>query len=339
MNKLFKYSFLLLMILANCKTRLFAQDPVFSQFYSSPLSINPALAGSGNADWRVVGNQRNQWIASGVDPLTTTSLSFDGKIFKQKGNDNNYWGGGVYFLQDKGMAGAYKSSSLNLVASSHVSLDEDDINGLSIGIGANYSTTYIDYSQLTFSQQLSSGGFNRLLPTNETSLSNVKPYFSTLAGITYTYSTETSNFDIGFSGYRFIKTNRSALNDPTQLDPPRYNFNADYLTYLSDKLVFNSNLLYVMESNLHTYILGVNFGNILDDNELPTVLNTGLWYKEGGTLIPYLGLSYKNIQGGLTYDINMPSSNNSLNSLQSFEFSLSIHSLKRSKHNIPCPWK
>jgi type IX secretion system PorP/SprF family membrane protein len=319
--------------------QLHAQDPIFSQFYSSPLSINPALAGNSNANWRIAGNQRDQWIASGIEPLNTTSFSFDGKLFKQSRNENNYIGGGIYFMQDKGLSGAYKSTSLNMVASSHVSLDEDDQNGISAGIGGNYSNTLIDFSQLSFSTQLSSSGFNRALPTNELSLSDIKPYFSVFAGVTYNYTTDQSNFDIGVAGYRFMKTNRTALNNPNQLDPPRFNIHAGYQTYINERLVFNSNVLYAIESSNDMYVAGVNLGSILDDEEQPTVLNTGLWYKQGGTVIPYLGLSYKNVQGGLTYDINLPNTTNTLSTLKTFEISLSIHSPERTKRGIPCPWK
>ena len=33
-----------------------AQDPSFSQFFSSPLNINPALTANINADWRLISN-------------------------------------------------------------------------------------------------------------------------------------------------------------------------------------------------------------------------------------------------------------------------------------------
>ena len=36
-----------------------AQDPNFSQFFSSPLNINPALTGNINADWRAIANFRD----------------------------------------------------------------------------------------------------------------------------------------------------------------------------------------------------------------------------------------------------------------------------------------
>jgi type IX secretion system PorP/SprF family membrane protein len=319
--------------------KTYAQDPIFSQFFSSPLSINPSLAGNGSADWRLVGNLRNQTIGTGGRSLNTTSLSFDGKLFRQKDKTTNYIGGGLLFLQDAGLDGAYKSNSFQFMASSHVSLDDEDANGLSVGLGAAYSNTIIDFSQLSFGQQLASSGFNRALPANEPLLSNVKPYFSLSAGITYTYTTEEANFDIGFSGYRFMKTNRSALGDPTQLDPPRYNLHADYQTYLNERTIFSANGMYVMENGLNTYTAGVNVGRILDENELPAVLNLGLFYRGNEAVIPYVGMMYKNLQAGITYDINVASSSNALGLLKTYEFSLVFRSPKRNPKALPCPWK
>ena len=57
-----------------------AQDPSFSQFFSSPLNINPALTGNINGDWRVISNFRDQWIGP-ASPYTTGTASYDRKIF------------------------------------------------------------------------------------------------------------------------------------------------------------------------------------------------------------------------------------------------------------------
>jgi type IX secretion system PorP/SprF family membrane protein len=339
MGNYLKYLFVLAAAMGfSCKEAI-AQDPVFSQFYSSPMSVNPALAGNGDANWRIVGNRRTQWIGEGLEPLTTTSLSFDGKLFRQPDKEANYIGGGFLFLQDKGLSGAYKSNSFHFIASSHVSLDEDDMNGLSVGLGGSYSNTLIDFSQLSFSQQLNSSGFNRSLPTNEPFLSNVKPYFSMFAGITYSYSGDNASFDVGVSGYRFLKTNRSALNDPNQLDPPRYNFHADFQAFLSDKVVFNTNALYVFENNFQSYTVGVNFGRIIGEIETPTVINAGLWYRSNEAVIPYLGLMFRNLQAGITYDVPISTSNNALGTLKTYEFSLIFRSPQRKANPIPCPWK
>jgi len=60
-----------------------AQDPQFSQFYSNPLYLNPALAGTGTYP-RIVANYRNQWPSSG-NTFVTYNLSYDKYILSMKG--------------------------------------------------------------------------------------------------------------------------------------------------------------------------------------------------------------------------------------------------------------
>lgn len=341
MKKHLKFVVIIVLLCSATATGVFAQDPIFSQFFASPLSVNPALAGNGHADWRLMGLRRNQWINSGIEPLNTTSLSFDGKLFRQKNNDQNYIGGGLMFLQDYGLSGAYKSNSINFVVSSHVSLDMEDNHGISVGLGGSYANTLIDFSKLSFARQLSSSGFNRTLPTNETYLSTIKPYYAAFAGINYTYQSERSSFDFGVAGYRFVRSARSALSDPNQLDPPRYNISAGFQTYVSDRMVFNANSMLVFEKNINSYNVGINLGHILSDGEYDhqTVLNTGVWYRQNEAVIPFIGLLYGNVQGGISYDVNLSSHKNFVGPLKTFEFSLILHSPKKRANPVPCPWK
>lgn len=341
MKNIYRYFILLLAaVFAMAGNRAFAQDPIFSQFFSSPLSISPALSGNGDADWRLVGNLRSQSLSNGGGSLNTKSLSFDGKLFRQKTKPTNYIGGGLLFLQDAGLGGAYKTTNITGMVSSHVDLDGEDIHGLSVGLGGTYSNTLIDYDALSFGSQLGSAGFNRTLPTGETYLTQVQPYFSLSAGATYTWYGEYSNFDIGVAGYRFMKTVRSAMNDTAQVDPPRYNFHADFQGSIDERNVFSAAAMYVLENDLSTYTLGVNFGRILDESEaLPTVINLGLWYRGNQAVIPYAGIMYKGLQLGLTYDLNVGSSKNAVGALKTFELSLVFRSPKRAGRGLPCPWK
>ena len=53
-----------LLAIAFSATALFGQDPEFTQFYSAPLNLNPALAGTSQCS-RATLNYRNQWNAIG----------------------------------------------------------------------------------------------------------------------------------------------------------------------------------------------------------------------------------------------------------------------------------
>ncbi|MCK9410745.1 MAG: type IX secretion system membrane protein PorP/SprF [Prolixibacteraceae bacterium] len=60
-----------------------AQDPQFSQFYSNPLYLNPAFAGTSSHP-RIVSNYRNQWPSSG-NTFVTYNVSYDKYLPGMKG--------------------------------------------------------------------------------------------------------------------------------------------------------------------------------------------------------------------------------------------------------------
>ena len=57
-----------------------AQDPRFSQYFASPMTLNPALTGNIDGSLRVAVNFRQQWWAAS-SPFQTTSLSFEHRLF------------------------------------------------------------------------------------------------------------------------------------------------------------------------------------------------------------------------------------------------------------------
>ncbi|MBX7095951.1 MAG: type IX secretion system membrane protein PorP/SprF, partial [Flavobacteriales bacterium] len=82
---------LLLGVLATAEVK--AQDPEFTQFFSNPLYLNPAFAGSKRCP-RITLNYRNQWPAlSGT--FVTTSASYDQHV------ESIYGGIGLLVTNDK----------------------------------------------------------------------------------------------------------------------------------------------------------------------------------------------------------------------------------------------
>ncbi len=76
-----------------------AQDPHFSQFFSSPLTLNPAFTGKFDGALRVAGNHRNQWPAFDKAYITST-LSLDFPIMQNKIPEFDKWGVGILALTD-----------------------------------------------------------------------------------------------------------------------------------------------------------------------------------------------------------------------------------------------
>src|ERR1051325_11887002 len=96
-----------------------AQDPSFSQFFSSPLNVNPALTARINSDWRGISNFRDQWIGP-ASPYATGTISYDTKALQNKiqnvPEEKNILGIGGMLMYDYAMDGIMKSTygSLNL---------------------------------------------------------------------------------------------------------------------------------------------------------------------------------------------------------------------------------
>ncbi|MFK7807490.1 MAG: PorP/SprF family type IX secretion system membrane protein [Saprospiraceae bacterium] len=91
-----------------------AQDPRFSQFYASPLQLNPAMTGVFQGRWRVNANYRDQWSeVLGDVPFRTLAASFDARY---KVTRNDYFGFGVNVMHDEVGEGRFQTNraSLNL---------------------------------------------------------------------------------------------------------------------------------------------------------------------------------------------------------------------------------
>ena len=73
------------------------QDIHFSQFYLSPLNLNPAMTGQMNCNIRLVANYRNQWASIlKADAFSTYSVSYDQRIpvgrYDYLGVGGTFWG-------------------------------------------------------------------------------------------------------------------------------------------------------------------------------------------------------------------------------------------------------
>jgi len=135
--------FVLLCILGNRNTST-AQDPEFTQFYSNPVYLNPAFAGSTQSG-RLGINFRNQW--AGIDnPFRTLSISYDQYVKKVTG------GFGIQFVNDGAGSGTYHSNSIAGVYSYHTVLNRK--YNLNVGARAGYTEKSIKWSEMTFGDMI-----------------------------------------------------------------------------------------------------------------------------------------------------------------------------------------
>lgn len=128
-------------------SKVYAQDPQFSQFYSTPMLLAPSFAG-GIRDSRFSMNFRDQW-ASIPGKYVTFSAAYDRNfpLFNS--------GVGFYFMRD--VAGSSRLSLTNLgMAYSYLIKLSPEWN-FRPGVSGYFTQRSIDYSKLVFGDQLSAG--------------------------------------------------------------------------------------------------------------------------------------------------------------------------------------
>lgn len=160
----FKIKYSLLVFVLSISWILNAQDPQFSQFYSSPIYMGPSFAGTGQGG-RIIANYRDQWPRL-TGTYVTYALSGDYYFSKYRS------GVGFLILRDDAGEGLLNTTNLGLNYSYNF-----DINRkwqFRPGLQAYYYMKNIDYSALQFGDQILRGGsgssveMSRLLTTTPT---------------------------------------------------------------------------------------------------------------------------------------------------------------------------
>lgn len=329
----------LLMIMVNC----YGQDPQFSQFFSSPLNINPALTAHINSDWRMISNLRDQWIGP-ASPYVTGTISYDRKLLQNKipnvdNSDDNVFGIGAMMMYDRAMSGIQKSTYGSLDLSYNVKFAEGfGKHRLGIGFGTIYGRRYIDFDRLyTQEQWVGFSGFNTNLPSGE-ALSEMKPYFSVSTGVVYSFYTEKTNFDMGVAAFHVNKPKQTFQADDNQIIPMRKVAHANFETFLTENVVLNTNAIYQFQKEAKYFSVGGALGFFVGDQQ-ETLLNIGAWYWSDNAIIPYVGIAYKDFQFGASFDITASKLNEAARKPRTFELSIILRGTKSPINVIPCPWK
>jgi len=290
----------------------------------------------------MISNYRDQWIGP-ASPYVTGTVSFDTKVMQHKSPDNienNFIGVGGMLMFDHAMSGVVQSTYASLNLAYNIKLSESDryLERLSVGFGAIYGHRRIDYNRVTFEEQFTGFGFNTNLPTGESSLSNMKPYFSASMGITYTATTEKTNFDIGVAAFHVNKPKQTFLKDENQILPIRKVVHTNFEMFINERTVLNVNGIYQYQKKAKYFSVGGAAGYYLG-NDAEALVTAGLWYWSQNALSPYVGLTYKKFQFGVSYDLTISKLNEAARRPNSWELSLILRGERKPSGVIPCPWK
>ena len=117
-----------------------AQDPQFSQFFSNPLYLNPAFAGTGMYP-RIVSNYRNQWPSSG-NTFVTYNLAYDQYVLGMQGAI------GFQTLYDREINGSISTIQSSFVYCYHIKVNDHFF--LTSALQAGFTMKQFDTKNLIF---------------------------------------------------------------------------------------------------------------------------------------------------------------------------------------------
>jgi type IX secretion system PorP/SprF family membrane protein len=287
---------------------VYAQDPHFSQFFSSPLTLNPAFTGKFDGAIRITGDYRNQWPTINNAFITSTG-SVDFHVGQKIIPSNDNWGVGFSALNDNSAAGAVNFNYFSLSTAYHKGLDEDGFHQLSLGVQATYANMFINTSSLKFEDQLTPFGFTGPTqePFNGATLSS--NYVDLNAGLLYSGSSnEKNNFYGGVSLYHINQPTQKLTSGTGYQINPRATFQAGTYFAIGPATTLHFSGLETIQGGASETVLGGAFQFIANPEEdYPTSLYVGSWIRLNDAIIPYLGLEYNSVRLGITYDVNTSS--------------------------------
>ena len=326
--------FCLIFVLVNAN----AQDPHFSQFFSSPLTLNPAFTGKFDGSYRVAGNYRNQWPTIN-NAFTTATVSADFHILKNHIPTNDTWGLGFMAYTDKSAAGAVNFNYATLSTAYHKGLDEEGYNQLGVGFQVTYANMLINTADLKFEDQLTSNGFTGVtneIFNNATLKSN---YVDVNAGVLYNGSTsDRNNFYIGLSLYHINRPKQQFTGALFNLNSRATIHAGTYFPLGEGNITLHLSGMQSFQGGAAETVLGgalqLSTGSAADN---PASLYIGSWVRFNDAIIPYVGLEFGNLRLGTTYDMNTSSLKTASQGQGGIEFSLMYIYRPSTDKPLNCP--
>lgn len=314
-----------------------AQDPHFSQFFSSPLNLNPALTGKFFGDYRIAGNYRNQWPTIN-NAYTTGAVSTDFHIFPNRISSNDTWGVGLLGYTDNSANGAVKFNYGSISTAYHKGLDEDGIHSLGAGFQVTYANMLINTADLKFSDQLTNAGFTGVTSEVFNNATLKSSYIDVNAGLLYNGSTsDRNNFYFGVSMYHI---NRPAqyFTGANYVLNPRTTFHGGGYFPVGPRTTLHLSALQMLQGGASETMIGGALQLMADpDAAKATSLYVGSWVRFKDAIIPYLGLEFNDLRLGITYDYNSSSLKTASLNRGGIEISLIYIHRASSEKPINCP--
>ena len=303
-NKCFKYITGIMLLFLCCDIQ--AQDIHFSQFYASPLTLNPAMTGSFDGKVRATLQYREQW-RSFMEPYTTSGASIEHAWARK----SDKIGAGLNFVNDKtGTSAGINTFKVHLSTAYNkiISMSNGTAVLLATGFQVGYSKKNA-FGTFTYPDQWVNGNFNPTVGL-ETDPFLSPGYLDVNFGTIISYV-----FDPVYNSSVFLGASAFHLNQPSEIfikETVDNKLATRSVLHGGSNLVFAQGVMTITPNFIMMFQNGareINMGSSFEYNfamvsSINARVSLGSWYRLDDAVIIGAGLAVKDFQFGFSYDIN-----------------------------------
>lgn len=338
--------FLTPILLSAFALNISAQDIHFSQFYMSPLNLNPAMTGVMNCNHRVAINYRNQWASIlNQNAFNTFSASYDQRIAVGR---YDYFGLGGTVWADKAGSLGFSTVQPRLSGSYAKKMGgyRRKAHYLSFGADLGFSNRNLNVLNAQWgSQHDGAGGFNPNLP--QEIVDNPNFWFADMSAglLWFSVFDEFNNFYIGGAFSHLNRANVSFLRE----NVPLYNkitLHAGGEFTIADRTSLLPGIVTFLQGPSFQVNGGTSFKFLLGNSRrYSQAFQLGAWARLSNRLdskhldaiILSTRFDYEQFTIGFSYDVNTSNLRAATNGNGAFEFSLLYKVCGPERRGVYCP--
>lgn len=306
-----------------------AQDLHFSQWFNSPLTVNPANTGFiPDADYRLGANYRNQWSSIMTVPYKTFSVFGDAQVFRDR-IESGWVGLGGLILRDVAGSGQLTSTKVYGSIAYHQMLGTAHL--LSAGFNIGWSNKRINSADLKFPDQFDGKFFDNTLPTSVVIDQPNVSYVDFQFGLNYAFfPSENLYVNGGISAMHLNRPRETFFStEATGVDnriEPRYSVFGNLSYKMNDLVIINPMFYYTNQAKASEVVAGGTVQYNLSGDGTYQLIG-GLFYRPGDAFVPMVGFEWNNIRLSFTYDATQSNLKNFNNGRGASEFALLYHGM------------
>jgi type IX secretion system PorP/SprF family membrane protein len=298
-----------------------AQDVRFSDFYETPLILNPGNTGNFEGNWRLMNNYRRQGINTD-DPYVTKVLTFEHPLYFL----NERAAGGLTYVNDVSGYGMLKVNKLygSLAYFKKISQKSYIHTGFQAGmVHKRFSTEGI-----TFPDQydMTTGYYNTNLSTQEALNSRKLVYLDLSWGLLWSRRGERVQTEAGIAMFHYNRPEESFFGQDVNL-PVRWAMHVYPDIKISPTYFFEPKALFVYQNGASELLMGSDITYRANDSKLLKAAFVGAYFRAGFNRSPDLtvikvGAKLGDFRLSLAFDKELSGALSGIHTKEAFELSV-----------------